>query len=651
MSDFSIRYSSVDRTKLLRERQRNPFKLSGSIALENNLRYSVEKYLDTPSCQINKLKPIIKPKKLPAIISRKELSNFENILFKTSDNSIETNKNDFSDVSSINKFISNFENKSNKHRIIVSGMTNALTNNTESSDINLNDFTTEKSINNIIRLKPIIKNSPSPYIKKINVNKNIYTINNNENIKNNYRHFNVYKTIKDIKKNISNQKIYENNLAYDKKFENVVFDAGKLLNKYRKKNSSALQNNNDVSSFLEQNKEISVKNLMIKLLNKQNDNLLNKHIERGKNIESYKNIIENDENNFENFSTVQKASYIKISDSLNLIQKKNIFLLEQEYKMQATTKIIEDEIFKLIEQIDLLRIYAKFIHRVLWGDPSFFDYEIIPEYKDDALPNLNYIINNIFDIYKKFLIGNMDIKNVEEYSFLNDPQIMLRKFKEMEDKIMRNLQKDEYYLEEVRKIKREKEEILSEMEKRKSKIEEEYEEILKEYNNYKANMFKEDDLNIGGISNKDYIDAAFELCNFIEENFGGIKPNKKGNDFQNFYVMDELKISKDIVEKKEAYLNNFFAKLENYEKESPKLFQKIINRRKIEIKILNQEATKQNIEETEKRKKYEADKRMRKIIFKKRRMATPPNLSKKPKIKITGSKTDQRRTDEEYLYY
>ena len=659
MEKISLRYSSVDRSKSIKERLETPFKLNGSLALENIPRFPAQKYIDTSSRNINKPKSNIKLKKLPAIVLNKELSNFDNIININSDNnSTETNYNEFSDVSSLNRFISNLDNKSyKKRRIIVSGMTNALTNNTESTDYNLNDFNAENFSNNIIRLKPIIKKTSSPHIRKINISKNISTVNNTEknnkivNIKNKYRNFHADRVIKEIKKNMSSQKIYENNLVYDKKLENVVFDASKLLNMHRQINASFFKNNDGIATFVDKNKQICVKNLMIKLLNKQNVKLYDKHTERGKNIENYKNIIENDEKNFDKYAYVQKISYFKISDALDKMQKKNLHLLEQQFKMKANTKIIEDESFKLIEQINSLRIYAKFINRVLFGDPSFFEYELIPEYKDDERPNLKYIINNIFDIYKKFLTGDIDIKNDEEYSFLNDPQIMIRKFKELENKIMRDLQKDEYFLEEVRKIKREKKEILSEMEERKKKIEKEYENSVKEYNDYKNNVFKGDDYNIGGISNQDYLDAAFELCSVVEENFGGTKSNNRSSDFRNFYVLDELKICKKIVEKKEAYIDSLWTKLENYEKESPKLFHHILNKRKLELKIMNQEAAKQNLEEIEAKKKIKSDERMKKIIFKVRRMATPPNLSKKIKNINALCKTDGKRADEDYLYY
>ena len=112
----------------------------------------------------------------------------------------------------------------------------------------------KKEINeNIIKMKyPPILRSERLY-PKINKDKNS---------------INVLKTIKTIRNNQrlpGKMKSYNDYIAYDSKFENIVFDANKVLKKHNFKEND-LKVNDNINTFVSQNKELGLNNLFIKLI-------------------------------------------------------------------------------------------------------------------------------------------------------------------------------------------------------------------------------------------------------------------------------------------------------------------------------------------------------------------------------------------------
>ena len=89
--------------------------------------------------------------------------------------------------------------------------------------------------------------------------------------------FNVIKKIKEIR-TITKQKVIDpskkSNIAFAKDKIDIVFESTKLLQELQKrKNNTLTDDEGSLSAFLMENKEISIKNLLIKLLKKESNNL------------------------------------------------------------------------------------------------------------------------------------------------------------------------------------------------------------------------------------------------------------------------------------------------------------------------------------------------------------------------------------------
>jgi len=139
---------------------------------------------------------------------------------------------------------------------------------------------------------------------KINTRYNISSIENEENF------FNVIKTIKMIKlkeKNFDFKKyLNKTKNIIDKKNALIALDSDKVLSNFKK--NKKLKENEDIpiSTFITQRKEISINNLLIKLMNTESNKLQKKEQKMTKELKKETNIIENEEEKFNEYSNNQK---------------------------------------------------------------------------------------------------------------------------------------------------------------------------------------------------------------------------------------------------------------------------------------------------------------------------------------------------------
>ena len=102
---------------------------------------------------------------------------------------------------------------------------------------------------------------------------------------------------------------------------------------------------------------------------------------------------------------------------------------------------------------------------------------------------------------------------------------------------------------------------------------------------------------------------------------------------------------------KEALVNKFIEKINFYEKNDQKIFNEIMNQRKLENKKSNQEKNRENIKNNELLKKNKADEKLNKIIIKKRK-CEPPLYFEKKEIKYkVDINTKIKKENEELLKY
>jgi hypothetical protein len=235
--------------------------------------------------------------------------------------------------------------------------------------------------------------------------------------------FNALKTIKNIKNNITkfNKEnknadyfkkipVYRNRVAFHDKYENFVFDANKMINNHRTKESELNVDDIDLNDFISKNKKISINNVMIEIMKNKNKYLKSNNEIRIKNIQNFEKIIEEDEQNFEDLTLKHLNINNKINDLIKEMSKQKSSLVNLFYLYTIKNESLEDNIFKIIEQIESIRMYAKFVHKILGNNEKCFEKELIPDYKNSEKPDLNFLIEEVYDIYGHLLGNNYSKK-------------------------------------------------------------------------------------------------------------------------------------------------------------------------------------------------------------------------------------------------
>ena len=748
---MNIRYSSVDRAKELRSRKKlNPFHLGGSIILKGK-DFDINKFLfQTNQSSTSTLAPKkIYPKKLPSL-NRKVLNPLFDLNSKNSDNSTEAN-NGFSferDNSEKNNFnileneLNKERNKSNYYIQIINSNFNEKPsiNNTDSSfTLNFhNQNIKQKKVSHLFKKYPNERLYPKKSITSINNNINFIKVikeikNNNEKIRQEDRNADYFKKMP----------AYKSKIAYDSRYENVVFDANYEINKYRDRENDLTIKENIIKNFIIKNKQISKNNVLLEVMKKRNKILEKENEERSKDIEELKKTIKDDEKEFDNYTNQQRDLYFKVAEIAQTFHHENNNLRKLVHDYETRTKSLEDEIFKLIEQIESLTIYAKFVHKVLGGDEELFDMKIIPNYEDDIRPDIKLLVNKVYEKYGNLLKNNKskinnnnannnsnnsnndsiinedkeqksknedndninnnenindnnsnksdnnnengnnidnennninDIKELrlnddkvkeikedidEEDDFLSDPYLIIRKFKELENKILRIVEKrenfDKNYINELE----ENRETIKYMKKRIVALTKEYEQEKKALINFKNNEFGN---NTHGMSEEEFCIMANDLCKIIDNrdnkkkkieeiNQNKKKKNNHMNDIEILELGDKMIKCLNIMINKEKIINTYMSKIENYEIEDPKMVNTIINKRKKENTITNQNNLRKDMEEIEFKKKMESEERLHKIILKFKKSEAPLYLKKKEdKVKVDPKEIIDNENQELLMY-
>ena len=672
------RYPSVDRAKgKMNRKNENLLNLGASIILGSNDFEITNILTKTRNSSLKTTKSKISyPKKLSSINKKIISPQIFDTFSKLSDLSTTVNQAfSFEKPINNNNHLKTETNKDNYYNIVIHS--------------NLSDRT---SINNTLTsltnfIKPIIiKDNKSPSILKKYPNERLYPRKTSYNQDNT---FNSRKIIKQIKnnsfKNNDNLEIYkkipvnQNKIAYDSKFEDVVFDASRVINRHKYKENELKVPDNDVNDFISKNKIISKNNVFIKLIKNEKENMKENNENRIKNIKESEKMINQNIKNFENLTFKQRELYFKISDLLKQILDKKADLIKLLYNYKTREKTLEDEIFKKIEQIESLRIYAKFVHKVLGGDEKLFEEELIPDYENDNRPNMDILLKKVYDKYghlikkpklsssvnsiysqdkeknkinKDIKLTDLDNSNNEEIDFdlLTDPDLMIRKFKELEEKILRIVERKKMFNKYEIKEAEDNKQLLKEMKLRIIELQKEYDLSKNALIDYKINEFGKN----SEMSEEDFCTMTDDLCRAINQLFnnGNKKDkNKKVNNIDILELNDEIEKCMNIMIKKEGEMTSLYEKIKNIEKNDNQIFKEIMGKRKLEVKKKNQEKIRETLKNNELEKIHKAQERINKIIFQKRKCEPPLYFQKKEvKEKVDENQILQDENEELLIY-
>ena len=231
---------------------------------------------------------------------------------------------------------------------------------------------------------------------------------------------------------------------------------------------------------------------------------------------------------------------------------------------------------------------------------------------------------------------------------------MIRKFKELEDKIIRYVKRLENFNKMKFREQEEKKEIIKDLKVRISKLEKEYEfekNMLADYKNRELGD------NSNNNMNEDYYPMADNLCKKIYQVFNHEKNPKKHMNNNNSIGIDTWEISQDmtkcmkIMVKKEQLVNKLIGIIESFEKEDVNLFNEIMYKIKLEMKTINQIKIREKVEKNLLSKKFKANEKFNKIVIKLRK-AEPSKHFEKKEVKVKIDEKDIiKKENEDLLVY
>ena len=401
---------------------------------------------------------------------------------------------------------------------------------------------------------------------------------------------------------------------------------------------------------------------------------------RNKEIEKFKTTLSKDENDFEIYSVKQKNLYYKTSDLLNKIQTKNYTLIRIFYELKSKSKVLEDEIFKMIEQIESLRIYAQFVSRVLGGNYKLFEGELIPDYENSNKPDIHELIQKVYDKYGNLLKkhkssvtsntyytinidknknNNDDLNSQEETieeietDILNDPLFMIRKYKDIEERILYFVEKDDIFTKNLNKEYENNKQILNDLQLRIINLQKELVYSEKGLDDFKNILYQKDFKNN---ENKDLFINIKDFCKYIldsfkKEEFIKKQQKNKNDNIDIFELNDEVSQCIDALIKKEREIDKYINNLESYECSDKKLFNEIMVKRRNELKFLNQNKNKENINSGDNKKIFKLYAKFNKIIVKSKK-CEPPYYRMKKEVVIKEDMNEKiNRENSELITY
>ena len=500
--------------------------------------------------------------------------------------------------------------------------------------------------------------------------------------KNNYRYdssdenLNLLKTIKNIKNDIdmahkdkSISYILNSKIVYDPKNEDVVFRPIKIINEFKNFEKRDLDKNKyDITSFITNNQSISRKNVIVKLLDNKKKDCIKNLIQRQKTLENNKKTINIDEINFECYTTNQKQANKRIENKLADLLVKNRRLLIEERKYRSDLRVKEDERQRYLEQIDELRIIAKFVTKVIGNNLDLINLlkiKILPEYSAERLPNYEKIGKEVIErfhflldedeIYndksgKKSKFSQKDVNILKEMHSLNNSELLYEQFFEVERKILNSMKEKKEINDEIIEMRKEERQNIVEIQKALEHLKNELYKIQSEYDKertlyeHKLEINELENLDFDGIVNELYFEVMliFDKLKFDKENKVILNKESVG-------VNDELREIRSLIIDSEEKLNKYIPILESYEKSDKFLFGRICNRIKNSHKEKKVNMLKQIIADGEKQR---IDQMMEdKIIFIKRKAEPPFHMPKKEKkIKIDPELVKQLENEELITY-
>ena len=417
--------------------------------------------------------------------------------------------------------------------------------------------------------------------------------------------------------------------------KDFINEANKIMRERMKNKGSTINSKSKFKSVvLMDSKEISLKNYLIGLLKDKRTDINEKERNIEKALKESENQLDRDCKEFIAFVEDTKRK-LKLEDD-EFIKYRNLHeKTENLYRKECSEyKKLSEDLERTVKLICLLRSYGIFVYKVL-GQKFWF--EDIKEV-DPRLRNYEEVANNILEKY-----DSID-ENVKQ-QIINDETLLIVKFKEFEDKVIKILESKEIVDKEITSLKKSYDDEIEELQRRARDFREEVKRVNKEkkellFNNEKATPQVDSELDT-------YLKYLLELgqaLGVVDKKFN--KNKKNINDFI-ILTQDTLRV----LGEKEKEINGYINEIERIEVYGDKKLIHIIEmERKKDNKREKQLMLKLNQEQIEKNKILKAIERAQKLTIKGRKVPKEFPIIKEKKKKNANDKKNNYN-DFEMLYY
>ena len=418
--------------------------------------------------------------------------------------------------------------------------------------------------------------------------------------------------------------------------KDFINEANKIMRERMKNKGSTINSKSKFKSeVLMDNKEISLKNYLIGLLKEKRTDINEKERNIEKALKQSENQLDRDTKEFIDFVEATKRR-LKLEDD-EYVKYRNLHeQAESIYRKESSEykKLLED-LERTVKSINVLRGYGTFVYKVLGTEFWFSDIKEV----DPRLRNYEEVANNILNKYNNIINnGNQDI--------INDEALLIIKFKEFEDKVIKDLESKESVDKEITYIKKNFNNEIEELKKREKDFRNEVKRVNREkkdlfLNNQKAMPQQSEELDV-------YMKYIFQLgqaIGCVDKKF-----NKgKKNNISDYITLaqDTLKVLADIEKEINGYINEI-EKIEIFG--DKKLIYAIEQERKKDNKREKQLELKLNQEELEKKKRQKAVGRAKRLVIKGRKVPKEYPIIKEKKKKNDDGK-NKKDNDFDMLYY
>ena len=562
-------------------------------------------------------------------------------------NTSQTNKSSKSKVNSKDpmfiKRVINFSKISSKNRSI------SLQNRNVSSQETDDSLFALSQIRNMDRLIEKRINKKVVWKQKA---RNIYEVNASRNVQ----------TIKSIKDQL-HQSRFEDSKNFDLKNEinrkkyfpiervQVINDAKKIVKNIEYENYKNKSTKNffvkkrvDIHSFVVQNREICLKNNMIKILKKESDRIKQKEVDYSAALKNANIGIKKDEEAFAQFivqhQILTKQKELEV-DEAKRAKKRS---LEALYLINTTMRIKYDEVERIIKNIITYYSYAEFIHRII-GSQIMKNIDIkklIIKQGRNRAKDTKYLIDTAFSLFG-FLLDKNNSNNTD-LDF--DAEQMTYLFNSLEQAIMKKVVERDNIIKEMETQNNYSDLIF--LQNKKSQHTEELAFLTNELN-YLNKLYqplnKEYEENLKN-AEKYIKEILFVLQNEKEiiADYKDIDPLEKDDICkQTFNILNQL-------ENKVVFYINEIDNIEKSQKENDNDFKIIIEQVRNENKRIKIKNSKKLLEDLEEEKLKKIQQRINKIPIANKVEYIPPWILKERK-KHKKVKTTDKDKDKQLLYY